>query len=326
MPEKEGQFHWKGIFRGSKPEDFQDDGKIKKRLAIEGELPEVKHFSQVKVPRGLDEYQAMARDRAKSAEEFSPRSENQVHVGFLKTIAVALLGDAHIGTKDTDYERLTREVDVITHTPDTKVILVGDMVDGIHWGGAAQGENIMSIDEQHGYLRALWDSLRGRVIVGVSGEHDSKWAQRTGIDPYSEFTERTGAPYVRGVAEVRADVGSQTYNLVVAHNLKGNSIYNDVHPEMRAQREMPGADVYIGAHTHRKGVSQAARREFGGTARETTFISVGPYKRSDEYAQRQGYPEMDDAQMGGVAIRLDGEEKKVETGTNIITALKRWFG
>lgn len=316
----------KGIFRGKDESSFQADGKIKRRLAIEGTVPDMAHFTPVKQPRKFEEYGAMARERSKSAEEFSPRSENQVHVGFLKTIAVALLGDAHIGSKDTDYERLTREVDVITNTPEARVILVGDMVDGIHWGGAAQGENIMSIDEQHGFLRSLWDRLNGRVIVGVSGEHDSKWAQRTGIDPYSEFTERTGAPYVRGIAEVKADVGDQTYNIVVAHRLRGHSIYNETHPEMRAQREMPGADVYVAGHTHRKGVAQGPRREFGGTARETTFVSVGPYKRSDEYAQRQGYPNLDDTQMGGVALRLDGEEKKVDTGSNIITALKRWFG
>ena len=168
-------------------------------------------------------------------------------------------------------------------------------------------------------------ATEGKVIVAVSGEHDSKWSAKSGMDPYSNFSEITGAPYVRGIAEVGLHVGKEDYKVTVQHAAKGNSLYNNSHPGMRnSVFNLQGADVYNSAHTHRKALSVQSIRSFGGESHEVIFGVTGPYKRTDEYAQRKGYVPAGDSEMGGYTLLFHSDQKKVEPELDINFAHKKW--
>ncbi len=236
---------------------------------------------------------------------------------------LSAIGDIHEGNARTDYDRVEEELTLIHETRNSFVLWGGDLVHGIFWGGTSQGEQAVSLEHQFQFLTSLFDMSRGKTVVAVSGEHDSKWASKTGIDPYSFIGERNGAAYVRGVAEVEVTCGSQRYNLVVAHKLRGSSIYNNAHPEMRAGREIAGADAYIGFHTHRKAITQQPAREFGGE-RLVTYVSGGPYCSGDDYAQREGFIKQMPHQLFGAALRFHGDEKRIDVDTDIIYAHRKW--
>lgn len=300
---------------------FVSDEEIRRKLA--NKQTRVEFSKQLKKARELKDYSSIAIARSQQAEELSPRESNHFSLGVAANALINFIGDWHIGHPKTDYHRIEDEVSIIANTPDSYVALLGDAVDGIHWGGSAQGEDILNLTEQRGFLKSIWRALGGKILFTVSGEHDSKWASKTGADPYAEFTEQTGAPYVRGVAEVDITSGEETYKVVAAHKARGHSMYNKTHPGMRQARfGVQGADIYASGHTHQKGSSQEEIRDFGGESREVTHINVGPYTSGGEFAEREGFPTQTKEQQGGIVARLlkRGEKKHVEVVTDIAEA------
>jgi hypothetical protein len=199
----------------------------------------------------------------------------------------------------------------------------GDLVEGVHWGGASGAEMVGSLDEQKGFMRELWKRTKGRVIGAVSGEHDSKWASRSGADPYAEFTDITGAPYKRGLLEMHLEAGGQDYSGIICHKARGNSIYSNTHPAVRMGREIQGHDFYLAGHTHRKGITQQPVREVDDSRMVTYGIS-GPYKEEDAYTQRSGWISQKSKQLYGFSVRFNSEDKRIEVDEDIVHANKKW--
>ena len=303
---------------------FRSDRQIKRDMALRGELPTLQRLSPVAQPKEIDDYLRAAEERSSQMKELSQKSENEIKVFLPRTSNIHIMGDLHIGNPNTDYRRIRQEIEAIKNSPDEYIFFAGDLVDGIFWGGAGGAEQSLNLNEQFGALRSLFKGLGDKIIGAVSGEHDSKWSNKTGSDPYDILTEETGAPYVRGIAEVSLEVGDQDYTMVVSHKAKGHSMYNKNHPTFRQARfNLQGADIYASAHTHQKQVSQEAIREIG-KARQVTHISVGPYKSGDEYGQRSGYPEQKKEEMFGATVRLHADQKRVEVEPDILFAIKKW--
>ena len=67
-------------------------------------------------------------------------------------------------------------------------------------------------------------------------------------------------------------------------------------------------------------------REFGDKSHEVTHISLGTYKKTDEYMERKGMAGLTETgdDLGGVSVRLSGESKEVEVDPLIVRAAQRW--
>lgn len=303
---------------------FRSDKEVKRKLALEGRLPEMKHVTPIKLPLDVNHYLDRATERSEQMQELSPRSENLVKITLPRTSIISVLADLHHGHMQTHHQRIKQELEVIRNTPDSYVILGADLVEGIHWGGASGGEQSANLDEQHAFLRSLFKALQGKIIVGVSGEHDSKWASRVSGDPYGTFGENALAPYVRGIAEVEVAIKQQNYRLIIQHRARGFSMYNKNHPTYRQVRfELQGGDVYCSSHTHKKQISQEAIREFDN-ARIVTHISTGAYRSGDEYGDRQGFVHQKPKEMYGASFVLNADRKQVDVDYDIISAHRKF--
>lgn len=313
-----------GIYRGANEEDFVSTEELKREMALRGELSKLSFSSEIKYPIDIDRHLTLAQQRADQQKELSPRAENFVEVTLPGDSIISILADIHFGHPGVIIERIRQELELIRNTPNSYVILNGDMLDGIFWGGESGGEQSANLTEQKQFLISLFTALKDKVIVATSGEHDSKWASGRAGDPYSDFSKLTNAPYVRGVAEVLIHVGEQKYRLVIQHKALGSSMYNKNHPTFRQSRfDLQGADVYISSHTHKKQISQEAIRKFG-KADLITHISTGTYKTGDGYGNRLGYAEQMSKEMFGAAIRLNKDRKLVEVDHSIVEAHRRW--
>lgn len=314
----------RGLYTSPSEKSFKSDREIKRKLALEGVLPEIDYKTPVKLPLDIEYYLRRATERSQAMKELSPRSENFIRLTLPDTSIAGVIADPHMGAIETDNERIQQELEVILNTRNSYLILLGDLVEGIHWGGASGVEQSQTLDEQRGFLNSLFRKIRGRVLFAISGEHDSKWVARTGADPYFNFTEITGAPYIRGVAEVEINIGEQTYKLVAQHKARGHSVYNKNHPTFRESRfELQDADIYLSAHTHRKQTSQETIRKFG-RADIVTHVSVGTYKKGDGYGDLQGYPHQLAKEMYGVSLVLHKESKLVEVNYDILEGYKKF--
>lgn len=303
------------------PREFKSESQIRLDMILRGDLPTMTRGEPVILPRPLADNLQVMEERAKKVRE--TESPRHIEVTLPRTSTIVMIGDQHIGNAYTDHKQILAEVEAIKNAPDTYVIFLGDSVDGIFWGGESGGEQVASLDEQTRTRRSMFKRLRGKIIAGFGGEHDSKWTTKSGPDAMDDFNELTDAPYIRGTGEIVLNVGNQTYNIIASHKLRGSSIYNNNHPQFRADREIAGADIIVSAHTHRKAVTQQPTRRFG-KAQLVTHISVGSYKKQDRYAQREGYPVQEPEQMGGVAIRVHADEKRVEVDPDVIKGVAKW--
>jgi len=186
------------------------------------------------------------------------------------------------------------------------------------------------ISKKEKYTGIIWDITipNGNFMVRRNGKSyftgNSKWAARTGADPYFDFTERTGAPYIRGIAEVEMTIGEQVYKMVNQHKARGHSIYNKNHPTFRESRfDLQGADIYTSNHNHRKQTATETIRVFGG-ARIVVHAASGAYVSGDEFGERQGFPSLKPEEMYGVSLRVHKDSHLVEVEYDILEAHKKW--
>lgn len=286
--------------------------KLNERLEIRG----------LQQPKDFNDYASLAIRRGKEAREFSPSIQDKIGARFKDEAIINFIADVHAGHPTSHIDRLQAELQAIRENPKSAVIFGGDLIEGVHWGGASM-EQIMSLDEQKGFLKEMFRSMRGHTIGAVSGEHDSKWAAKTGADPYTDFQELSGGGYKRGLMEVRIEAGGEEYDILVAHKLRGSSIYNNLHPTMRASKEIQGYDGYLAGHTHRKAVGVQPVRDKDGS-KSVAFGISGPYKETDEYTQRSGWMEQKTKQLFGLAIRLNPDERAIEISDDIVRANREW--
>lgn len=280
-------------------------------------LPEKRDFSY-----WIDRFQTR-QEQALETREFST---NHVEIDFPQTVCLNLIGDVHTGGAYVDYGRLKQEVEAIYNAPNSYVLLIGDLVDGFFWGGESQMQEIEQVPEQVQFTNSLLEYLaeRKKLLIGWGGDHDG-WAKKMGMSMYTEFADKFHAHYMQGLGFLTAKVDGVKYQISAAHRLPGHSMYNKNHPQVRAERNGGawGSDVIVSGHTHQKGYSNAGIAEFGGTTRQVHYISVGPYKYTDDYAQKLGFAQQGREELFGSAIILHSDRKKVEYYSDILEANER---
>jgi hypothetical protein len=129
---------------------------------------------------------------------------------------------------------------------------------------------------------------------------------------------------MQGVGHLTALVNDQEYKITGAHRLPGFSIRDTTWASKRASQEIQGADVYFNAHTHTKGHSEQTINEFGGVARKVHHISLGPYKPTDEFARKLGFPQQGAESMYGCSVLLKADSKEIIYYGDILKAKISW--
>lgn len=261
---------------------------------------------------------------AKRADEMKAHKERTQHaeIRLADRSIISFIGDIHAGALDTDYRRVEQEVDQIVKTPHSYAVLMGDAIDGFFFN-PAQMEEVEQVPEQIEYYNSLLTHLGShhKLLAGWAGDHD-EWSAKMGHSANARFARETGAYFMKGVGYLTLDVAGQKYNVTGTHRPAGHSIYNNAHGAMRLGRDAQGSDIVVTAHTHSKGVSQQPVKEYGGNSRLVTYISVGPYKSTDEYSQKLGFPDNSPQAMFGASVILEKDSKVVTPHYDIMEAHK----
>lgn len=256
--------------------------------------------------------------------EAREQQTNSVEIEFpAERICINFMADLHSGG-EADYGRINKEVETIVNTPNSYVMLLGDVIDGFFFN-YAQMEQIEQVPEQIQYTKSLLKYLgeNKKLLVGWAADHD-KWMDKMGNSMYADFFENTGAYYMYGLGYVTLQVGKTEYKLTGAHKLPGSSIYNNNHPQDRAARfgGAWGSDIIVSAHNHKKGHSEKTFTGFGGEAIHVHQIALGPYKCQDEYSKKNGWSKQVPEEMYGSAVILEPDSKYVRYYDDILLANK----
>lgn len=266
---------------------------------------------------GFHEWSARFQER----QEQVHKPHETIELTFLAIPLINFIGDQHVGHPETDYARIEREADEIVKTPNSFVFMMGDYVDNLHWN-PGQMDEMEQTPAQVEYIRSYFDYLASynKLLLIMRGDHDG-WMLKAGFDLLTESAERWHAHHAHGITQVKARVGQQEYCIGVAHQLPGHSMYNRLHPQMRAERfgGLRGSDVIVSGHNHQKGYAMDYQQNFDGD-REVHYIANGTYKASDSWLAKKGFKRQQPEQMFGSAIRLEAKKKHVTYFSDIIDA------
>lgn len=295
--------------------NFISKADIDRKLLMEGkatlitDMPLVRNF----------EYWGKRFEERQAQYKESDGKRNNVEIFFENEPIINFIGDLHVGATETNYKRINAEIEIISKTPNSYLMMLGDTVDGFFWGGESQFSQIEQAPEQFKYINSIYKKMAQdkKLLIAWGGDH-CLWSQKSGADPYAEFSERFGAYYMQGVGYVTLKVGEVDYKLIAAHRLNGFSMYNNAHAEMRLSREVQGADIYLAAHTHSKGYVQQEVQQFGGESKIGHFISLGPYKAEDSYSLKKGYAPKTENGMYGCCVKLYKDHRQVKYYPSIL--------
>lgn len=314
-----------GLYRGSDEASFVSLARVRKEHALKDNLTNPEFVTPLPVDRGFkDYYSPKFRKRAQEFQDSFELPTNHVEINLPNEVnCINFIPDCHVGSGFTDYNRIEQELDVIMGTPNSYVVFMGDLIDGFFFN-SAQMEEMEQTPEQIQYMKAMFRYLSEdkRLLAAVGGDHDL-WSKKMGVNPYAEFAEQYEAHYLHGMSYLTLNVGEQEYNVTLAHQLPGSSIYNNTHPQMRAANRHGGAfgsHVVVSAHNHKKGYSRDTVKGFGNQRIDAHYLALGAYKSQDDYSRKRGWPEQQPKEMYGAAVLLRPDQHEVIYQHSIIGA------
>lgn len=307
-----------GLYTGPSEGSFKTTEEILKTSAINNEP--IFNTPRQEIHKPFSYWSGRAKSRQKTYLETVEKP--QVVDLLLPTRSlVTFQADHHVGGAYTDYSRIEREAEAIVNTANSYVFLLGDLCDCFAFN-PAQFEDIEQIQEQLEYAKALvkYYSDNKRLLGVWTGNHD-QWVKKSGFDPYRYILEGIDTYYFHGVGYVNAGVAEQMYKVTGNHMFKGNSMYNNSHPQRRAINEVAwGSDIVVSGHWHTKGISQQPFRGFGGESHVTTMMALGTYKATDEYVRTYGMSNQDANSMYGASVILEADRHLVTPYYDVIEA------
>ncbi len=151
---------------------------------------------------------------------------------------------------------------------------------------------IMQLKALEGILDAL--AARNKLLYGTTSQHGAQWEEKlTGENSVKPMYLDRGVPFFDGMGQIDLQVGDFTYHIGFSHKLPGYSMYNPLHPHIRALRERwPNADIIIQGDRHIYGYSKQLTyvEEYDAGRRNSPwvhFIQAGTAKAGlDKYTIR----------------------------------------
>lgn len=306
---------------------FKDEATIKRDLILKESPPEPDFRTPITdIARPFTYWSSRAKTRQAQYKETAER-DYCVEIGLPDTSLVTFMADLHIGGAETDYKRIEEEIELIINTSGSYLMLLGDLIDAFFFN-PAEFEDIEQIQEQVEYARSLvrYVAEHKKLLAVWTGNHDM-WVKKSGFDPMRYILDGVETYYFHGVGYVKAVIANQqAYNITGNHMFKGNSMYNNSHPQRRAMNEVAhGSDIVVSGHWHTKGISQQPFQSFGGESQIATMIALGTYKASDEYTRTYGFGVRDTLSMYGVTVKLDKGSHTVTPYFDTVQAHKEFI-
>lgn len=226
---------------------------------------------------------------------------------------ITLMHDEHGGNEYTQYDVIQRHAQLIKETPYSYMGSGGDVADWYANFAPIQGYN--ESEQFPEQAEWMWSFFRyfndgtnpNKMLFANVGNHDDKWAKKTGLSPYQDFSRKFNAYLFRGIATLELQIGKQNYVGLTSHALQGYSYFNPNHPQTRTTMQHGVYDFIFSGHTHAKGIQQRGFRTPEGGKR-TVFGNGGTYKTSDYYIQDQGMGDKVEDEMYGMSFIFLNED------------------
>lgn len=204
-----------------------------------------------------------------------------------KPIGLSFLGDWHIGSPHTDYERLYGDIEFIKANPRLYCCISGDRTDMFVPGfkdAAAVTHQLLPGDLQLDAMEAILKELGDSIVAAIGGNHDNMARKKTGIDTERWVRRGMKFSYMPHGGLLTLTVGRETYKILWKHHYRFNSAMNQFNSHHRMLELLePTADLVVTEHEHNPGM-ESIEKGSGAASRTVINIRTGAYKVDDGYS------------------------------------------
>ena len=301
-----------GIFSSPNEGSFKSVDEIRQRNAFPDKKKQIISFETVT--------DIIDRER-RMEEEFDIGQREatwKVPISPDKPIVVCLITDPHFGSVRANVNLFREHLDIIQNTPRMFCVFNGDDVDNFNATGkwaAGMFENPTPPEIVSRAIAKRYKELddMGKIgTIGFGNHNDFGFAG--GQDWYDSFLGGFNCPIFTSGGELHVTVGSQTYDLAMAHKYWGTSKLNPTNACKRFMDfEYPDADIAFLGHTHQ---SEGLHFEKGG--KDRIAVIGGTYKDRDNFARKHGIGGRSGSP--GWAVALWPNERKMQLFKDLVVA------
>lgn len=167
---------------------------------------------------------------------------------------IVLFGDQHMGSLYTDHPAIARDLELIKSDPRLYALMLGDGIQcTLNGFPDAESVHAQSIapHRQLDLLVAMIESIRGKTVAYLCGNHDQRIEKVLGVDLVAERIAATGTAVYNGPAILHVSVGKEKYDIVAAHKFPGRTALNPVGAALGLYRRFcPSASLAVTGHVH----------------------------------------------------------------------------
>lgn len=253
-----------------------------------------------------------------------------------KDVEILGFGDFHIGATDFRKDLL---FEIPEKFPNAHLILVGDYLDFALKSSIGNiYEATTQPDEQIGILDEFLNKYRERILGGVSGNHDYRLRDATGIDIVRLLFEKHRIPYfdttmifdINIIGKASTSKRRHNFSIAAHHGASGGRF-----PEKSARQNryfkdyLENVDIFITGHTHQPNIMPIRVNHYDRlnktiNVRTLHTVVVPSIVPEEKYAQRKM---LSPTPLVFSLIKLKKQhEKKINIETHDLSSLiRRWY-
>lgn len=226
------------------------------------------------------------------------RNHNPFNITHLNRFGV--IGDTHLGSRYAEeealeayYERLKKEnIKIVFHA--------GDITDGINvYPGHINDLVVWGVDEQAEYTAEVYPQIKGIKTYFITGNHDLKALQKTGIDVGKLINGYRPDLVYLGQYYRRLNIDNILIDLV---HPDGGAVYSLSYPAQKYLRNSPPEthpDINLMGHHHTM---------FYGKIQGVHNLNVGCFMGTTDFLRRKGIR----ADIGGWIVEIKKKNGKIK--------------
>lgn len=214
------------------------------------------------------------------------RRDIHVNVCDDEPIAIAFMGDLHIGDVGTDHKALLRDVNKIVNTEGMFVTLGGDYINNFIKGGKKiKNHEVVPVETAWSMTEYLFELLKDQTLAIMLGNHDAWTDEMAEFDKLADIVNSLGVPYGKYGANVFIHFDDVEYKIRLRHKYRFESSLNLLNAVKQMYRHDQTFDIGVLHHLHQPGFEMFMQPPTG----QVWAVRPGSYKVEDDYSVALGY-------------------------------------
>jgi predicted phosphodiesterase len=228
------------------------------------------------------------------------------------------LADWHLGSRECDLAQIKRDIEAIKRDPRARALIPGDVLNfETRFSVGDVEEQLMPVDEQEEMALDLLSPIAKKIEVMLEGNHERRTKEHN--KAIKRMAKRLGVRFQPTEAILEMEVGRKrngkpaSYLVYVTHGYGAGRTIGATANMLDSFSQSIYADVYIGAHTHKREVHDDLYRMPDCQNKcvryvHRVYVCLGASQAHAEYAKAKV---MKAQPTGATVIRLSGKEKRV---------------